>query len=48
MTRDTSVQNATEIYNSLSPTDKAKIDALIELAAMLLISIGRSKKEEAR
>lgn len=40
-TRDTSVQNATELYNKLSQADQAKINALIELAAMVLRSIGQ-------
>lgn len=46
MTRDTSVQNATEIYNSLSLVDRAKIDALIELAAVILTGIGQNKDKK--
>lgn len=45
MTRDTSVKNATEIYNSLSAADQAKINVIIELAVSLLRGVEQASSK---
>lgn len=46
MNRDTGIENFTEIFNKLSPTDKAKTVLLIELTAKLLSGIGQANNNK--